>query len=81
MNIERDTGRRPPRFMAYLHIVMGIVFLVFGVLVFTKHTFGTMALVAWQTYGLGSLFILYGLFRLWRGITDLRARNDYDDHY
>ena len=67
---ERSGGYR--RIMANLHLVMGVVFLVIGGLVLWNHKFGLVDLEAWQTYGLGALLVIYGIFRLWRGVTDLR---------
>ncbi len=70
---ERDrSGRGMSRLKAYGHIAMGIVYLAFAFLVFNAKQFGAIELSEGIAYALGGILILYGLFRLWRGIVDIR---------
>lgn len=55
---------------AVRHIAMGIIFLVFAVVMFKQKTFGAFDLSNGLAYSLGSVLVLYGAFRLWRGIAD-----------
>lgn len=62
------------RFMTIIHLVMGVVFLFFGGFTIANQSFGAMMLDPWQAYGLGGLLVVYGIFRIWRGIADMRRR-------
>jgi hypothetical protein len=55
-----------------LHFGMGSVYLLFGLLIVYVKYFGSMQLSAGVAYVLGSLLILYGGFRIWRGISLLK---------
>lgn len=76
MNYDERNDQSPGynRFMANLHLIMGVVFLFFGGLVFYTRSFGSMNLDTWQAYGMSALLILYGTFRIWRGIRDMQFR-------
>jgi hypothetical protein len=51
---------------------MGVVYLLFaGLVIYAKH-FGTIGLSETVSYALGGLMALYGIFRLYRGIADIR---------
>jgi threonine/homoserine/homoserine lactone efflux protein len=60
-----------------LNIGMGVVYVVLGVLVLGMRVFGTIELHPTAAYVLGGVMILYGGFRVWRGITDIRNNNNY----
>ncbi len=60
------------KFRGSLHIGMGVMYLIIGSLVLYIKYFGTMELSSGLAYTLGSLMVLYGLFRLWRGIVAIR---------
>jgi hypothetical protein len=60
--------------MANIHIAMGCFFLFISGLTLYKRSFGNMELQSWQVYGMSTLLALYGIFRIWRGITDIRMR-------
>lgn len=68
----------PPRRSGYermqmpLHIGMGFVYIIFGILILYIKYFGTMQLSAGLAYALGGLMLLYGVFRLWRGFSMMR---------
>lgn len=78
MSSDIDFRRKPKApVRAWLHIGMGIVYLLFGILVVYVKYFGSIELSATTAYAMGALLSLYGIFRLYRGITDVRnARNE-----
>jgi hypothetical protein len=55
---------------AVRHIVMGIIFWVFAGVMFKEKAFGAFDLSEGLAYSLGGLLVLYGAFRIWRGIAD-----------
>lgn len=60
------------RFRSSLNVGMGIIYVLIGSTVVYMKYFGVVALNNGLAYALGGLMILYGLFRLWRGLRDLR---------
>ncbi len=64
------------RFQSTLHIGMGFVYLILGVVVLYIKYFGSMALSPSTAYSIGTLLIIYGVFRLWRGIMALRQQKN-----
>lgn len=72
---EDQNGYTPPKWRAWLHISMGVVYLLFATLVFSMKKFGNIDLSELSVWGLSALLSLYGLFRLWRGISDLKMHN------
>lgn len=74
-NYESKGTDTPPKWRAWMHIGMGIVYLLFGFLIFYVKRFGSIDLSEPAVYGMSILLSLYGIFRLWRGITDLRMIN------
>ena len=68
-NRNTDT---PPKWRAWMHIGMGIIYLLFAAMVFNFRKFGNIDLPEYGVYGMGILLCLYGIFRLYRGIADLR---------
>ena len=65
-------NRNYMRFRSTLHIGMGMFYIVVGTLILYVKYFGAMELPTGVAYALGSLMLLYGIFRLWRGLTDMR---------
>ena len=57
---------------AVRHIAMGIILWVFAAVMFKEKAFGAFDLSAGLAYSLGSVLVLYGAFRIWRGIADIR---------
>jgi hypothetical protein len=53
---------------------MGVIYLLLGSSVLYMKYFGAIELNAGVAYLLGGMMILYGFFRLWRGITQVRRR-------
>jgi uncharacterized membrane protein HdeD (DUF308 family) len=72
---ESKGTETPPKWRAWMHIGMGVVYLLFGFLIFYVKRFGSIDLSEPIVYGMSILLCLYGIFRLWRGITDLRMIN------
>ena len=58
---------------AYQHLFMGFLYLVIGGIVMYKQYFGSFDLSGGMAYFLGGLFLIYGLFRIWRGGVELAA--------
>lgn len=58
------------KFRAVLNLVMGVVYILLGIVVMYLKYFGTIELGALLAYFLGGLFILYGAFRIWRGVQE-----------
>ena len=74
-----DRNRKTPnwqRVRAMQHIGMGAVYLIIAVLLFYVKTFGTIELSTGVAYALGGLLLVYGVFRIWRGFVELRAKNE-----
>ena len=63
------------RVRAIQHIGMGGVYLVVGGLVLSAKRFGLVALSGVFAYVLGSVMLLYGAFRIWRGFKDLNTKD------
>ena len=61
------------RLRAYQHLFMGFLYLVIGGIVMYKQYFGSFDLSGGMAYFLGGLFLVYGLFRMWRGGVELNA--------
>lgn len=55
-----------------IHIIMGILYSFLGVIIFTQKWF-LIDLQDWASIVLGILFILYGLFRIYRAIKAFQA--------
>jgi uncharacterized membrane protein HdeD (DUF308 family) len=72
---ERNKGRGLERFQATMHLGMGIFYILIGLLIVYVKYFGSMELPTTLAYVLGSLMIIYGIFRLWRGIVALKQKN------
>jgi hypothetical protein len=51
---------------------MGLVYLAIAVFVFKFKSFGSIELDQLYVYGMSGLLTIYGLFRIWRGTTDLK---------
>ena len=56
---------------AVLHIGMGGIYVLFGVIIATYKNFVTMELGTGMAYAIGGLMIVYGCFRLYRGFADM----------
>ena len=72
---ENSNTNVPPKWRAWLHIGMGIVYLLFAALIYSAKTFATIKLSPTGVYGMAGILVAYGIFRLWRGITDIRIIN------
>lgn len=70
MNLdERMTESRTYKsFRTSLDMAMGAIYVIVGVVLFNMHYFGTVELSATTAYVLGTVMLLYGAFRLYRGI-------------
>lgn len=69
---NRDKGML--KFQSIMHVTMGVFYLIAGSLILYVKYFGAMELPPALAYVLGSLMMVYGAFRFWRGITALRQR-------
>ncbi len=64
------------RFRAWLNLAMGVIYILLGGGVMYLKYFGTIELGAVLAYFLGALFMVYGLFRIWRGWQDLKMMGE-----
>lgn len=60
-------------FRSFRHVAMGLILLVLGAVVAYYKRFGTIELSLWSAYGLAALMLVYGLFRIWRGVKDFQT--------
>lgn len=76
MNFEErnESGSAYSAFRATMHIGMGVFYLIISFLLFYLQAFGAMELPKGMAYTLGALMLFYGIFRIWRGVTDIRLR-------
>lgn len=61
-------------FKGSLHIAMGGIYIVVGCSMIILKALITMPLSTPVAYMGGGLFLLYGAFRVWRGVMDMRNR-------
>ncbi len=73
MSLDTNSRNGMQRFQTIMHLGMGCFYLVVGMLVLFVKYFGTMELSSGLAYTLGTLMIIYGLFRVWRGIAALKS--------
>jgi threonine/homoserine/homoserine lactone efflux protein len=59
-------------FRAIMHMAIGVLYIILASYLFKVQKFGTVELGAAASYGLGALLLVYGGFRIWRGIQDAR---------
>lgn len=71
---RREADKGFMRVRSTLHIGMGVLYLVFGSAVIYLQKFGNLALPGIMAYAVGGLMLLYGGFRIWRGLRDARER-------
>lgn len=76
MNIdERMTESRTYKsFRTSLDLAMGTIYIIVGIVLFTIRYFGTVELPASTAYVLGAIMVLYGVFRMYRGMALLFRR-------
>ena len=61
-------------FRTSMDLGMGTIYLLFGALVIYGKYFGKVELQPLWAYLLGTLMLLYGIFRIYRGITAMQSR-------
>jgi hypothetical protein len=70
---ERNRSKRGyQQFKAIMHIGMGSFYIAIAALLFAVRHFGAVELPSTMAYVLGAMMLLYGIFRIWRGIVDIR---------
>lgn len=70
---ERKKGEQGyTKLRAMQHIAMGIVYLILAGFMFYLKKFGAIELGTWMAYTLGFILVLYGGFRIWRGIVEMK---------
>lgn len=76
MNLDERTEQNNSfsTFRTSLDVGMGVVYVVLGIVVFSMRYFGTLELPASSAYVLGSVMVLYGAFRIYRGIVAIMRR-------
>jgi len=75
MDHEERSTKIYSHFRNSLHLGMGVVYVVIAAMILTLKYFGTMVLDASFAYILGGLMLLYGIFRIYRGVQGMRMRN------
>ena len=63
---------------AVRHIVMGIILIACAYALIEYRYFARIELNLTTAYVLGGILVVYGLFRMWRGIQDLRGEKTDD---
>lgn len=78
MNIDErmEQSSTYSAFRTSLDIGMGAVYVIMGIAVFSFRYFGTVELPAATAYALGSILVLYGGFRIYRGMVAVWRRRD-----
>lgn len=69
---RNQTNKGYERFRSTMHIAMGVFYIIIGLFVIYIKYFGQMELPDTFAYILGGLMLAYGLFRIWRGFTDMK---------
>ena len=67
------------RFRSSLHIAMGIIYVLLGSSVLDMRYFGAIELNPGVAYTLGAIMLAYGLFRVFRGMSQLLKKNPNRD--
>lgn len=86
MNHEERSGKIYSHFRTSLDLGMGVLYVVIAGMIITLKYFGSVALGSGLAYALGGMMLLYGLFRIYRGIQGMRikknrSRQDFPDLY
>jgi hypothetical protein len=68
-------GKAYEKMRGSLHLGMGVMYLILGSLILYVKHFGTMELSAGLAYAVGTIMVLYGIFRIWRGWIGLRTKS------
>ena len=63
-------------FKSGLQFAIGLIYLGIAGYMIVKQQFGAVALGKGVSYGLGTLLIIYGLFRMWRAIQEMKITAD-----
>jgi hypothetical protein len=71
-NSEERRQNSTIRFRATMHLGMGAMYIVFGIIIMYVKAFGTLELPTTFAYVLSGFMILYGAFRIWRGLADFK---------
>lgn len=61
-----------PKWRSWWHIAMGVMYVFFALLILNLKSFGSIELGNNVTYALSALLAFYGLFRIYRGVQDLK---------
>ncbi len=59
-------------FKASMHIGMGVLYMALAAVVIYFNDIGKIMLPTGLDYAIATLMVIYGGFRIWRGITQLR---------
>lgn len=81
MSQEDNNNRTRPYsyFRFSLDMGMGLVYLALAGGVFWSRHFGTIELSSGVVYAMGGLLIIYGAFRIYRALADLRNNKQSGD--
>jgi hypothetical protein len=62
------------RMRASMHLGMGAFYLLAGGFLIYGKYFGAIEFSETVAYALGALMVIYGIFRVWRGVQGLRVK-------
>ncbi|WP_345237692.1 hypothetical protein [Hymenobacter saemangeumensis] len=81
---EERLGKSPQRFVRYFVLIMALVYVSLGIWLWwtanTPTTGGLIQLGSTPRRILGSVFILYGMLRFWRGMQSSLRKKTTIDH-
>ncbi len=81
MNLDErmEQSRAYSTFRTSLDLGMGVMYIILGIIVFSMRSFGTIELPPSTAYVLGGVMVVYGAFRIYRGMVVVmrkrKARN------
>jgi uncharacterized membrane protein HdeD (DUF308 family) len=74
MSIEPNNNynNSRPSIRTWMHLISGSIYLIMGALVIYLKFFNSIQLSNGAAYAFGCLLLLYGIFRLYRGVVNFR---------
>ena len=62
-----------PSISTWMHIISGMIYVIFGFMAIFLRYFNSIQLSKGTAYAFGCLLLLYGIFRIYRGVSNIRA--------
>lgn len=74
MSVEPNNNYNSrPSIRIWMHIIAGMMYVLFGFMVLFLKYFNSIQLSKGTAYAMGTLLLIYGIFRLYRGISNMRS--------